>query len=39
LAGGLALTLFAREASLPAAASSMIMVVYVIWLDFKKRWD
>jgi BASS family bile acid:Na+ symporter len=39
LAGGLALTLFAREASLPAAASSMIMVIYVIWLDFKKRWD
>jgi BASS family bile acid:Na+ symporter len=39
LAGGLALTLFAREASLPAAVSSMIMVVYVIWLDFKKRWD
>jgi BASS family bile acid:Na+ symporter len=39
LAGGLALTLFAYEASLPAAVSSMIMVVYVIWLDFKKRWD
>ena len=39
LAGGLALTLFAQEASLPAAASSMIMVVYFIWLDFKKRWD
>jgi BASS family bile acid:Na+ symporter len=39
LAGGLALTLFAKEASLPAAASSMIMVVYFIWLDFKKRWD
>jgi BASS family bile acid:Na+ symporter len=39
LAGGLALTLFAKEASLPAAVSSIIMVVYVIWLDFKKRWD
>jgi BASS family bile acid:Na+ symporter len=39
LAGGLALTLFAQEASLPAAVSSMIMIVYVIWLDFKKRWD
>lgn len=39
LAGGLALTLFAQEASLPAAVSTMIMVVYVIWLDFKKRWD
>lgn len=39
LAGGLALTLFAHEASLPAAVSSMIMIAYVIWLDFKKRWD
>jgi BASS family bile acid:Na+ symporter len=39
LAGGFALTLFAQEASLPAAVSTMIMIVYVIWLDFKKRWD
>jgi len=39
LAGGLALTLFAHEASLPAAVSSMVMILYVIWLDFKKRWD
>ncbi|EKD22013.1 MAG: hypothetical protein ACD_87C00212G0003 [uncultured bacterium] len=39
LAGGLALTLFAQEASLPAAASTMVMVVYIIWLDFKKRWN
>jgi BASS family bile acid:Na+ symporter len=39
LAGVLALTLFSEEASLPAAVSTMIMIVYVIWLDFKKRWD
>jgi len=39
LAGGLALTLFSQEASLPAAVSTMVMIVYVIWLDFKKRWD
>ncbi len=39
LAGGLALTLFNQEASLPAAVSSAIMIVYIIWLDFKKRWD
>lgn len=39
LAGGLALTLFAQEASLPAAVSTMVMVVYIIWLDFKKRWN
>ena len=39
LAGGLALTLFTGAASLHAAVSSMVMIVYVIWLDFKKRWD
>ncbi|MEW6335561.1 MAG: hypothetical protein AB1558_14985 [Thermodesulfobacteriota bacterium] len=39
LAGGLALTLFSQEASLPAAVSTIIMIFYVIWLDFKKRWD
>jgi len=39
MAGGLALTLFTQEASLPAAVSSVIMIFYVIWLDFKKRWD
>lgn len=39
LAGGLALTLFSQEASLPAAVSTMMMILYVIWLDFKKRWD
>jgi BASS family bile acid:Na+ symporter len=39
LAGGLALTLFAQEASLPAAISSMIMIGYIIWLDFRKHWD
>jgi BASS family bile acid:Na+ symporter len=39
LAGGLALTLFSPEAALPAAVTTMIMIVYIIWLDFKKRWD
>jgi BASS family bile acid:Na+ symporter len=39
LAGGLALTLFGQEASLPAAVSTIVMIFYVIWLDFKKRWD
>lgn len=39
LAGGLALTLFSQEAALPSAISTMVMIVYVIWLDFKKRWD
>ncbi|MBU1184970.1 MAG: hypothetical protein KJ663_07305 [Proteobacteria bacterium] len=39
LAGGLALTLFSPEAALPAAVTTMTMIVYIIWLDFKKRWD
>jgi BASS family bile acid:Na+ symporter len=39
LAGGLALTLFGQEAALPAAVSTITMIVYFIWLDFKKRWD
>ncbi len=39
LAGGLALTFFSPEAALPAAVTTMIMIVYIIWLDFKKRWD
>jgi bile acid:Na+ symporter, BASS family len=39
LAGGLALTLFGQEAALPSAISTIVMIVYVIWLDFKKRWD
>lgn len=39
LAGGLALTLFSQEAALPSAISTVVMIVYVIWLDFKKRWD
>ncbi|MBU2252975.1 MAG: hypothetical protein KKI04_05955, partial [Proteobacteria bacterium] len=39
LAGGLALTFFSPEAALPAAVTTMIMIVYIIYLDFKKRWD
>jgi BASS family bile acid:Na+ symporter len=39
IAGGLALTLFGQEAALPAAVFTVVMIVYIIWLDFKKRWD
>ncbi len=39
LAGGLALTLFSQEAALPSAISTIVMIVYILWLDFKKRWD
>ncbi len=39
MAGGFALTLFSQETALPAAVSTMVMIVYIIWLDFKRRWD
>lgn len=39
IAGGLAITFFSQEAVLPAAVSTIVMILYVIWLDFKKRWD
>ena len=39
MAGGLALTLFSQEAALPAAVSTVVMTCYIIWLDFKKRWE
>ena len=38
LAGGLALTLFSTQTSVPAAVSTVFMIVYVIWLNAKKRW-
>lgn len=37
-AGGLALTFFNQDAALPAAISSVIMILYVLWLDVKDRW-
>ena len=37
IAGGLALTLFSRKTALPATVSSVFMIVYIIWLDFKKQ--
>jgi len=39
MAGGIALTMFSQEAALPAAVSTIVMIVYIIWLDFRKRWD
>jgi BASS family bile acid:Na+ symporter len=39
MAGGLALTMFSQEAALPAAVSTVVMIVYIIWLDFRKRWN
>jgi BASS family bile acid:Na+ symporter len=37
LAGGLALTLFSDKSSVPAAVSTIFMIIYVIWLNFKRR--
>jgi predicted Na+-dependent transporter len=39
LSSGLALTLFGNEAAIPSTVSTIIMIGYIIWLDFKKRWD
>jgi BASS family bile acid:Na+ symporter len=39
MSGGLAITLFSQEAALPSAMATIVMIVYIIWLDFKKRWD
>jgi len=37
LAGGLALTLFQRRTAMPAAVASVVMVVYIVYLDLKMR--
>jgi len=37
LAGGMALALFSEKTSVPATVSSVFMIVYIIWLEFKKR--
>jgi BASS family bile acid:Na+ symporter len=38
LAGGLALSLFSEEAALPAAVSSIFMILFLVWLDIRGRW-
>lgn len=37
IAGGLAIALFAKEAALPSAIYSIIMILYIIWLDRRKQ--
>jgi BASS family bile acid:Na+ symporter len=37
LAGGLALALFSEKTSVPATVSAVFMIVYIIWLQFKRR--
>lgn len=38
MAGGIALTMFSQEAALPAAVATMVMILYIVWLDFQKKW-
>jgi bile acid:Na+ symporter, BASS family len=38
IAGGLAISLFSREAAFPAAVSSIVMILFLIWLDIRKKW-
>ena len=37
IAGGLALTLFGREAASPSTVSAVFMIVYIIWLEWRLR--
>jgi BASS family bile acid:Na+ symporter len=39
LSSGLALTLFSQAAAIPSTVTTMIMIVYIAWLDFRKRRD
>ena len=36
IAGGLAITLFEKEAAIPSAIYSIFMIVYIMWLDWRK---
>jgi bile acid:Na+ symporter, BASS family len=38
LSGGLALTLFSTQTSVPSAVSTVFMIVYIIWLNVKRQW-
>ena len=35
IAGGLALALFSKEAASPSTVSSVFMIIYIIWLEWK----
>jgi BASS family bile acid:Na+ symporter len=37
IAGGLAIALFEKEAALPSAVYSIFMILYIIWLDWRKQ--
>lgn len=37
IAGGLAIALFEKEAALPSAVYSVFMILYIMWLDLRRR--
>lgn len=37
LAGGLALVLFSKRTAIPATVLVIFMIVYIVWLEFKRR--
>ena len=39
IAGGLAIALFEEEAALPSAVYSVFMILYIMWLDLRRRWQ
>jgi BASS family bile acid:Na+ symporter len=38
VAGGIALALFSKEAAMPATVSAVVMILYIVWLEYRKRW-
>lgn len=38
LSGGLALALFSTQTSVPSAVSTVFMIIYIIWLNAKRKW-
>jgi BASS family bile acid:Na+ symporter len=37
LSGGLALSFFDQKTALPSTVSVIFMIIYIIWLEFRKR--
>jgi BASS family bile acid:Na+ symporter len=38
LAGGISLAFFGNDSALPAAVSTVFMIIYVIWLGIQRQW-
>jgi len=39
LAGGLAISFFDTKTALPSTVSVVFMIIYIIWLEFNKKWS